>query len=175
MASKLTKTYPKPLVVVGNTHIYIYNEDDANYYIILLFSISWQVVNDPHVLNQFGVFNTSLQQQRYAPPNNITDRGICSFGQARTNPLANVVWIRAEARNPDTTLERLEVRGYRGVTDTALLHLVECSPNLRYLDVTGTSVTAQGVRDFSALKPNCVVVSNAKDEVDGVAPVENCD
>lgn len=116
------------------------------------------------MVQQFGVFNSSFHE-RYAPPNSITDRGICSFGQARNNPQANVVWIRAEVRSPDTLLERLEVRGYRGVTDTALLHLVECSPNLIHLDVTGTSVTAQGVRNFSALKPNCVVVSNAKDEV----------
>lgn len=128
-----------------------------------MFSISWQVVNDPQMMNQFGIFNSSLQQ-RFAPVNNITDRGICSFGQARNNPQANVVWIRAEARNPDTLLERLEVRGYRGVTDTALLHLAECSPNLIHLDVTGTSVTAQGVRNFSALKPNCRVVSNVREE-----------
>lgn len=109
------------------------------------------------MLNQFGVFQTN---QRFAPPNNITDRGICSFGQARSNLQANVVWIRAEARSPDTLIEHLEVRGYRGVTDTTLLHLAECSPNLRLLDVRGTSVTATGVRNFSSIKPNCRVVSD---------------
>lgn len=116
-------------------------------------------------MDQFGVFHTN-QYHRFAPPNNITDRGICSFGQARSNLQANLVWIRAEQRNPDTLLERLEVRGYRGVTDTTLLHLAECSPNLRHLDVTGTSVTAQGVRDFAAIKPNCVLVSAVEEDGD---------
>lgn len=149
--------------VGNNTTLLMSIETFINLFVFFRsFSISWQVINDPQTLHQFGVYHTNLQ--RSAPPNNITDRGICAFGQARSNPQANVVWIRAEARSPDTLLERLVVRGYRSITDTALLHLVDCSPNLVYLDVSGTSVTSQGVRNFSAVKPNCLVVTSLKDE-----------
>lgn len=67
------------------------------------------------------------------------------------------------------------MRGYRGITDTSLLHLAECSPNLQLLDVTGTSVTPQGVRKFEEIKPNCRVIANVtenKDDVDHVNVVD---
>ena len=90
----------------------------------------------------------------------VSDRGICSFGLPRNNVQDGVVWIRAEARAPDTLIEKLVVRHYRLITDVSLRHLVGCSPRLKLLDVTGTSVTAEGVRIFKREKPNCTVLSN---------------
>lgn len=87
----------------------------------------------------------------------ISDRGICSYG---VSPLPNWVWIRAEARNPNNSLERLVVRNYKRVTDNSLRHLGACSPNLVFLDVCGTSVTMDGVEQFKLIKPNCVVLSD---------------
>lgn len=90
----------------------------------------------------------------------ISDRGICSFGLARNNVQNGLIWIRAEYRSPDTLLEKITVKNYRLVTDTALKHLVSCSPNLNMLDVTGTSVTREGVMVFKSKKTNCVVLSD---------------
>lgn len=88
----------------------------------------------------------------------ISDRGLCSFGMPRNNVQEGIVWIRAEQRPADTLLERITVRNYRAITDVTLRHLASCAPNLRYLDVTGTSVTASGISQFSAAKPNCEVI-----------------
>lgn len=90
----------------------------------------------------------------------VSDRGICSFGSPSHNVQEGVVWIRAGARSPNTFIERLVVRHYKLVTDVSLRHLVCCSPNLKILDVTGTSVTEAGVRTFKLSKPQCVVFSN---------------
>lgn len=95
--------------------------------------------------------------------NYITDRGLCSFGMPRQNVQENMIWIRAELRPPDTLLERITVRNYVDVTDDTLRHLVQVAPNLRYLDVTGTSVTIKGITDFLKQKPECQVISELLD------------
>lgn len=92
----------------------------------------------------------------------ISDRGMCSFGMPRNNVQEGIVWIRAEIRPADTPLERITVRNYRAITDVTLRHLASCAPNLQYLDVTGTSVTAAGVSQFIAAKPQCQVVWSEK-------------
>lgn len=88
----------------------------------------------------------------------ISDRGMCSFGMPRNNVQEGIVWIRAELRPADTPLERITVRNYRAITDVTLRHLASCAPNLQYLDVTGTSVTAAGIGQFIAAKPQCQVI-----------------
>lgn len=93
-------------------------------------------------------------------PTLISDRGICSFGLPSHGVQDGVVWIRAEPRLADTFIERLVVRHYRLVTDTSLRHLAARAPNLRFLDVTGTSVTREGIESFKLEKPDCIVVSN---------------
>lgn len=109
----------------------------------------------------------SLLRQMHStctPTNNvnssISDRGLCSFGIPQRNVQEGVVWIRAEARPADTLLERITIRNYRSVTNVTLRHLADCAPNLQYLDVTGTSVTKEGVEIFLQSKPDCRVVSN---------------
>lgn len=95
--------------------------------------------------------------------NYITDRGMCSFGMPRRNVQEGIIWIRAELRPPDTLLERITVRNYIDVTDVTLRHLALCAPNLRYLDVTGTSVTKKGIATFLKDKPDCQVISELID------------
>lgn len=93
----------------------------------------------------------------------VTDRGMCSFGMPRRNVQENIIWIRAELRPADTLLERITVRNYADVTDVTLRHLALCAPNLRYLDVTGTSVTRNGIINFLKEKPDCQVISEFTD------------
>uniref|UniRef100_A0A1B0DBC3 Uncharacterized protein n=1 Tax=Phlebotomus papatasi TaxID=29031 RepID=A0A1B0DBC3_PHLPP len=93
------------------------------------------------------------------PVASITDRGICGFGLSRNPVLEGVVWIRAEYRNPNTYIERLVIRFYTYVTNATLRHLATCSPRLKYLDVTGTGITPQGIEEFKLLKPECTVVA----------------
>lgn len=95
--------------------------------------------------------------------NYITDRGMCSFGMPRRNVQEGIIWIRAELRPPDTLLERITVRNYLDVTDVTLRHLALCAPNLRYLDVTGTSVTLKGIKTFLFEKPDCQIISELLD------------
>lgn len=92
----------------------------------------------------------------------ISDRGICSFGTPRENVNEGIIWIRADAlaRPADTFIERLTIRHYSSITDVTLRHLSLCAPNLQYLDVTGTSVTEAGIKEFINSKPNCVVISH---------------
>lgn len=78
----------------------------------------------------------------------------------RRNVQDGIVWIRAEMRPVDTLLERITVRNYRSVTDITLRHLVQCAPNLQYLDVTGTSITIRGIQAFLKCKPDVQVVSD---------------
>lgn len=92
--------------------------------------------------------------------NLISDRGICSFGVSPNNVMPNWIWIRAEARNPNTSIERLVVRNYRQVTDHSLHHLKTCAHKLVYLDVSGTSVTKEGVEQFKIHRPEVVVVAD---------------
>lgn len=111
-----------------------------------------------HRLQQHpGVFEAASNLQLQSP---VTDRGICSFGITRNNVNERIIWIRVESRPADTLIERLTIRHYRSVTDVALRHLTLSAPNLRYLDVTGTTVTRAGIRSFKAAKPDCVVVSD---------------
>lgn len=92
--------------------------------------------------------------------NLISDRGICSFGVSPNNVMPNWIWIRAEAKNPNTSIERLVVRNYRQVTDTSLRHLKTCAPRLVYLDLSGTAVTKAAVEQFRLEKPECEVVAD---------------
>lgn len=90
----------------------------------------------------------------------ITDRGICCFGRPQRPVEQGTIWVRIVNRPNENQFERLSIRHYRLVTDITLQHLVQCSPNLRYLDLTGTSVTREGVQVFKNSKPDCQIVAN---------------
>lgn len=92
----------------------------------------------------------------------ISDRGLCAFGRGPQNNMElGMVWIRMGGgpEQVDNNFERITVRNYKLVTDSSLRHLVQCSPNLVYLDLSGTSVTLEGVQSFKLQKPTCHVVA----------------
>lgn len=130
-------------------------------YIFLSRQISWEVRNLYPIAEgrHMRYHNTMLN----GSGNYITDRGMCSFGMPRRNVQEGIIWIRAELRPPDTLLERITVRNYLDVTDVTLRHLALCAPNLRYLDVTGTSVTLKGIKTFLFEKPDCQIISELLD------------
>lgn len=51
-------------------------------------------------------------------------------------------------------------RNYPRVTNSSLIHLALNASKLEYLDVTGTSVTRDGVESFKSQKNNVKVVSS---------------
>lgn len=113
--------------------------------------IEYGGVNIHH--NPFNIFNSSR------PRGSISDRGVCCFGRTREPVQHGVIWIRFNNRPIENRFERFSVRDYKSVTDTSLEHLVQCSPHLVFLDVSGTSVTMKGIRLFKELKPECKVVA----------------
>ncbi|KAM7359367.1 uncharacterized protein ACRADG_009077 isoform 1-T2 [Cochliomyia hominivorax] len=105
-------------------------------------------------LNLFSL-SSNRQQQR----GTISDRGVCCFGRTRQPVQQGVIWIRFNNRPSENRFERFSVRDYKFVTDVSLQHLVQCSPHLVFLDVSGTSVTLEGLQRFKELKPECKVVA----------------
>ncbi|XP_016995505.3 uncharacterized protein [Drosophila takahashii] len=95
-----------------------------------------------------------------SPQYYVTDRAMYSFGRAPRPVQPDVVWIRNVNRSPDNRLERLSLRNYHLITNNTLEHLVQCSPNLVYIDVSGTSISLEGLRRFKSSKPECEVVAN---------------
>ncbi|ALC47483.1 CG5003 [Drosophila busckii] len=89
----------------------------------------------------------------------VSDRAIYSFGRAPNPVQPDVVWIRNSNRSPNNRLERMSLRNYTHITNYSLEHLAQCSPNLIYIDVSGTSVTLMGVINFENAKPNCKVIA----------------
>lgn len=51
-------------------------------------------------------------------------------------------------------------RNYPRVTNSSLIHLALNASRLEYLDVTGTSVTKDGIESFKSQKSNVKVVSS---------------
>ncbi|XP_058128594.1 uncharacterized protein LOC131292870 [Anopheles ziemanni] len=135
----------------------------------------------PHVIIMPGIENFQEFLQRHAngnhqqlfvnlgighqhAPNNVSlvsDRGICAYGVSRYE----IRVMDGELQN-FTKLERLSVRNYKLVTDTSLDHLESAAPHLKMLDVTGTSVTADGVRSFRLSRSNCVIISDFDKDAD---------
>ncbi|TMW48778.1 hypothetical protein DOY81_006156 [Sarcophaga bullata] len=106
-------------------------------------------------LNLFPLSSSNRQQSR----GTISDRGVCCFGRTRQPVQHGVIWIRFNNRPSENRFERFSVRDYKFVTDVSLQHLVQCSPHLIFLDVSGTSVTIEGIQRFKELKPECKVVA----------------
>ncbi|KAM8703348.1 hypothetical protein ACLKA7_008036 [Drosophila subpalustris] len=89
----------------------------------------------------------------------VSDRAVYSFGRAANPVQPEVVWIRNSHRCANNRLERISLRNYPYITNYTLEHLVQCSPNLIYIDVSGTSITMLGLRVFKKLKPHCTVIA----------------
>ncbi|XP_016952806.1 uncharacterized protein LOC108026395 [Drosophila biarmipes] len=110
-----------------------------------------------------------------SPQYYVSDRAMYSFGRAPRPVQPDVVWIRNVNRSPDNRLERLSLRNYHLITNNTLEHLVQCSPNLVYIDVSGTSITLAGMRRFKSSKPECEVVANHLDALADVSQEEEED
>lgn len=115
--------------------------------------------------NDFGTesngASTSSHSKRQPiyPRNFISDQGLCAYGRS-LNPLnQGRIWISIRNRPDNTKIERLIVRNYTLVTDMFLRHIVQCSPHLNYLDVSGTSITQDGINLFKIAKPECEVIA----------------
>ncbi|XP_011879226.1 PREDICTED: uncharacterized protein LOC105568294 [Vollenhovia emeryi] len=99
----------------------------------------------------------------------ISDRAICALGsdtcdrEVVNSFLApeGMIILREDRRvsnNPN--LKTLVVRNYPRVTNSSLIHLALNASKLEYLDVTGTSVTKEGVESFKSQKNNVKIVSS---------------
>lgn len=116
--------------------------------------------NESNMINLFLYRQGAVGMNPYYP---ISDRGILSYGRVRPQASQNLVYIRAaglEERPEHTSLEVLYVRNYNKITNASLEHLAHCSPKLKLLDVSGTSVTRDGIAQFNLVKPECKVISN---------------
>lgn len=86
----------------------------------------------------------------------MTDIGICNLGCTRQTPsLPNVVTVRMDGVNPffhNPALHTLVVRGYTSITDSSLRHLAGVE-SLHSVDLSGTSVTINGVENFRCERP----------------------
>jgi hypothetical protein len=73
------------------------------------------------------------------------------------------VWIVSpQAISARPQLHTLVLKNYRKITDKSLTCLLRLN-SLRYLDVSGTSVTQRGVLEFRLKRPDVEVVSDYKD------------
>ncbi|XP_035920067.1 uncharacterized protein LOC118517723 [Anopheles stephensi] len=118
-----------------------------------------ELIHRPINGNQHQIFvNLGIGQPAPNYVSLVSDRGICAYGVSR-NEMAGALMEEILHHNL-TGLERLSIRNYKLVTDTSLDHLESAAPHLKLLDVTGTSVTAQGIRNFKLSRPSCVVISD---------------
>lgn len=96
----------------------------------------------------------------------ITDRAICALGSDTCDRIINnsaeeVIVVEGDKRifnNPH--LKTLVVRNYPHVTNSSLVHLALNASSLEHLDVSGTSVTRQGVETFKSQRPNVKIVTS---------------
>lgn len=61
---------------------------------------------------------------------------------------------------PRLKIEKLAIRNYKEMTDTSLDRLAREAIFLKYLDVTGSGVTADGIERFRTLRPNVTLVND---------------
>ncbi|KAL6254180.1 uncharacterized protein LOC105427683 [Pogonomyrmex barbatus] len=99
----------------------------------------------------------------------ISDRAICALGsdicdkEVVNSFLApqGMIILREDRRTSNNpNLKTLVVRNYPRVTNSSLVHLALNASRLEYLDVTGTSVTRDGVESFKSQKNNVKVISS---------------
>ncbi|XP_067011948.1 uncharacterized protein [Anabrus simplex] len=98
----------------------------------------------------------------------ITDVGITSLGPWDMPGVENIRIVRLVAYEAppvnSSKLQHLVVRNFIGVGDTSLFYLARVS-SLRFLDITGTSVTRTGVHFFKNERPEVRVISDFDDIV----------
>ncbi|XP_072751881.1 uncharacterized protein [Anoplolepis gracilipes] len=97
----------------------------------------------------------------------ISDRAICALGSdscdrkvINSSPQGMIILQENRRISNNPNLKILVVRNYPRVTNSSLIHLASNASRLEYLDVTGTSVTKDGIESFKSQKINVKVVSS---------------
>ncbi|KMQ88071.1 f-box lrr-repeat protein 12 [Lasius niger] len=97
----------------------------------------------------------------------ISDRAICALGSdscdrkvINSSPQGMIILQENRRISNNPNLKILVVRNYPRVTNSSLVHLALNASRLEYLDVTGTSVTKDGIESFKSQKTNVKVVSS---------------
>ncbi|XP_014213796.1 uncharacterized protein LOC106643254 [Copidosoma floridanum] len=98
----------------------------------------------------------------------VSDRSLCTLGLCSNENNEEIINLREEVQlvqgrartltNPK--LKKLVVRNYAGVTNQTLLHFTVNGRELKYLDVTGTSVTKEGLQNFKLQRPDVTIISS---------------
>ncbi|KAL6443454.1 hypothetical protein ACFW04_002949 [Cataglyphis niger] len=97
----------------------------------------------------------------------ISDRAICALGSdscdrkvINSSPQGMIILQENRRISNNPNLKVLVVRNYPRVTNSSLVHLALNASKLEYLDVTGTSVTKNGIESFKSQKTNVKIVSS---------------
>ncbi|KAH0949559.1 hypothetical protein HN011_001026 [Eciton burchellii] len=97
----------------------------------------------------------------------VSDRAICALGSdtcdrkvINSSPQGIIILQEDRRISNNPNLKTLVVRNYPRVTNSSLVHLASNASKLEYLDVTGTSVTREGVQTFKLQKSNVKIVSS---------------
>ncbi|KAJ9600177.1 hypothetical protein L9F63_009511 [Diploptera punctata] len=126
-----------------------------------------------HIQFQTTPVSSSSNNERYNLTfYNITDESIISdtcvmsfvLNENEDERLGYIRIISSQGLNARPQLRTLVLRNYRMITDTSLQYLLRLS-SLRYLDVSGTSVTEDGVLQFILKRPEVNIVSDFHDLV----------
>ncbi|XP_015183494.1 PREDICTED: uncharacterized protein LOC107070111 [Polistes dominula] len=98
----------------------------------------------------------------------ISDRAIRAIGTTakkviHTSPHGILILEEENRIFNNPPLKTLVVRNYSQITNSSLIYLSNHILSLETLDVTGTSVTKQGVQTFKSKRPNVKVISSFDD------------
>lgn len=119
-----------------------------------------QVIINGEMPDQY-LSRRNMQRSRYS--NSLSDRGILSFGLARTSLiiLGGGNNVNVQEREQHTQIERLILRNYNNITDATLTHLEANAPQLSFLDVRGCrQITREAVERFKLARGNCTIITN---------------
>ncbi|XP_043494527.1 uncharacterized protein LOC122519249 [Polistes fuscatus] len=98
----------------------------------------------------------------------ISDRAIRAIGTTakkviHTSPHGILILEEENRIFNNPPLKTLVVRNYSRITNSSLIYLSNHILSLETLDVTGTSVTKQGVQTFKSKRPNVKIISSFDD------------
>ncbi|XP_058798240.1 uncharacterized protein LOC131668243 isoform X2 [Phymastichus coffea] len=124
----------------------------------------------PQAINQENIVQENNVELNHANDDrcHVTDRSICSLSyhgsennQEVVQHLEQVQLLHGRVRSSTNPyLKKLVIRNYQGVTDQTLQHFCNHGPSLLYLDVTGTSVTKEGLQNFKIQRPEVILISS---------------
>ncbi|XP_020277496.1 uncharacterized protein LOC109851642 isoform X2 [Pseudomyrmex gracilis] len=124
------------------------------------------IFEDDH-LAQFLVEDEFVFERNYSMRCLVSDRAICALGSdlcdrrvINSSPEGMIIAQEEKQVSNNPNLKTLVVRHYPRVTNSSLTHLAFNVSTLEYLDVTGTSVTSEGIEAFKSERPSVKIVSS---------------